>query len=208
MVNELTYRGACAGTALGEDFSHQMNPPVITRQMEINCVPVMIPPNTEPRPGIVAKEFQKITRHAIEDEKGGQYLSIELFALEQPHQDKEICQFDCRLEQLCGLKRHSSAEFKNSIGDGIGESHAPEMGCRLAIATAGGKASDPADSVAHCQPGGECVPGSQRRHIVFADVPDRRHRGAKQPAGKDSAGLQRAEAENFARMGRSSSPSR
>src|SRR4029077_16477249 len=49
--NESTYRCAAAGTARGDDFSHQMKPPVITRQMEINWVPVMIPPNTEPRPG-------------------------------------------------------------------------------------------------------------------------------------------------------------
>src|SRR5580658_3599650 len=45
------YRVACAGTVFNPGRNHQISPPSTTNPIEINCVPVMIPPNTEPRPG-------------------------------------------------------------------------------------------------------------------------------------------------------------
>jgi hypothetical protein len=40
-----------AGIGLEPGRSHQISPPPITSPIAINCVPVMTPPNTEPRPG-------------------------------------------------------------------------------------------------------------------------------------------------------------
>ncbi len=45
------YRVACAGTVFNPGRNHQISPPSTTNPIEISCVPVMIPPNTDPRPG-------------------------------------------------------------------------------------------------------------------------------------------------------------
>src|SRR5207249_2564369 len=46
------YRATWTGTLFGTLLRrYQMSDPVMTRQIEINCVPVMRPPKTEPRPG-------------------------------------------------------------------------------------------------------------------------------------------------------------
>ena len=132
---------------------------------------------------------------------GRQHLPVEFLALEQPHQNEEIRQFDRRFEKLRGLERYSQRRVGIQIGDGIGKRHAPEVTGRLAIATACGEASYSADGVPHREAGRKSVPGRKRRHTVLADVPDRRHGSAHQPAGKYSTGLQRAEAENVAGMG-------
>ena len=64
---------------------------------------------------------------------------------------------------------------------------------RLAIATAGGEASNAADGVPYREAGRKPVPGRQRRHTVLADIPDRRHRRADQSTGENSTGLQCAD---------------
>jgi hypothetical protein len=49
----------CAVTFLAPGRSHQISPPPITSPIAINCVPVIAPPNTDPRPGSSRKYSRK-----------------------------------------------------------------------------------------------------------------------------------------------------
>ena len=82
--------------------SHQISPPPITRPIAINCVPDIAPPNTDPRPGIVAQEFQEESSYAIDEQECAKNLAVEFSALQQPHQKQEIRQLHRRLENCVG----------------------------------------------------------------------------------------------------------
>ena len=150
---------------------------------------------------IVANEFQEKAGDAVEKEIGAEHLSIELFAREQPHKDEKICQLDRGFEKLRGLERDPQGCLGIRLRDGVGESHAPEMIGRLAIAAARGKAAHAPDGVSQGQSGSEGVPGRERRHVVLAHVPGRGRGRADQASGEDAAGLQGRPTENVAGMG-------
>ena len=192
-VSKLTYRCACAGTTRVDDFSHQIRPPGDHQANRDQLRPGHDSAKDLAAPGIVANEFQEIAGHAVENEVSRQHLPVEFLALEQPHQNEEIRQFDRRFEKLRGLKRYAQRSIGIRVGDGIGKRHAPEMMGRLAIAAAGGETSHAPDGVSQGQAGRERVPGRKRGHAVLADVPDRRHGRADQPSGKNAASLQRAD---------------
>src|SRR5579862_4741234 len=137
--------------------------------------------------GIVADEFQKIPGNAIENEISGQHLSVKFLALEDPHQNEKVRQLNRRLEELGGLERYSEGGVGIQIGDGIGESHSPEVSGRLAIAATCGEASYAPDGMAQFKSGSKTVPGRQRRHVVLTDIPDCRNRRADQPSRKNAA---------------------
>ena len=106
----------------------------------------------------------------------------------------------------CVGSQRNAQRRVHQLAERIGENHSPEMRRGLAIAAAGGEASDAPDGVAQRQPRRERVTGCQRRHAMFADVPRRRRKAADQSPGKHSARLQRAQAENFAGMGSVGAP--
>src|SRR6476660_3309818 len=135
-------------------------------------------------PRIVAEEFQEIPGTTVEDEKGGQHLPVEFLALEQPHQNKEIRQFNRRFEKLRGFERYSQRRVGIQVGNRIGKRHAPEVTGRLAITASCGETSYSSDGVTHREAGRKSVPGGKRRHTMPADVPDRSGGSTQQPAGK------------------------
>src|SRR6185369_2115036 len=83
----------------------------------------------------------------------------------------------------------------------VRERHSPEMMCFLAEAATCGKTAQTADGVAQGEPRCECIAGRKRRHVVFADVPGGSEQRANQAARKNSARLQRVDAEYLARIG-------
>src|SRR5580698_3669606 len=76
-------------------------------------------------PRIVANELQEITRNAIKEEVRGNHLAIELFPLEQPHQNEKIRQLNRRLKKLRRLQRNSQWRTHPCLCDRTGKSHAP-----------------------------------------------------------------------------------
>src|ERR1700722_3925248 len=71
---------------------------------------------------------------------------------------------------------------------------------RLAVAASGSEATHAANGVAQGQTGSERVAGAERRHVVLAHIPGRCGERRDQSAGKNSAGLECADAENIAGM--------
>src|SRR5579872_1294591 len=65
------------------------------------------------------------------------------------------------------------------------------------VAASGGEAADAADGVSQGEAGGEGVASSQRRHVMFPDIPSGGHERGQQASGKNSAGLQRIDAEDL-----------
>src|SRR5579863_9902173 len=63
---EHDYRVALRGCTVASfvpGLSHQINPPATTSPIAINCVPDIIPPNTEPRPGSSRRNFRCFRSH-------------------------------------------------------------------------------------------------------------------------------------------------
>ena len=99
----------------------------------------------------------------------------------------------------------SSGLFRGVYGiqirNRVGERNAPEVSRRLAIAATGGKASHSSDSVAQSQSGCKRIPGRQRRHTMFPDIPDRSSGRAEQSTREDPPRLHCRRTENVSRMG-------
>src|SRR5208282_6687298 len=74
------------------------------------------------------------------------------------------------------------------------------------VAASRRKTSQPPDRVPQRQPRSKRVAGSQRRHVMPVHVPRRRRKSRNQPSGKNSARLQRSNAENLAQMFRIIAP--
>ena len=159
-----------------------------------------------PAPGIIAEEFEKVAGNAVKKEVCAEDLAIKFLPFQHPHQNKEIRQFDGRLEQLGWFESSSQRCSDPGLRQGILERHAPKMGSWFAVAATRRKTSDAANSMAQSQPRSECVAGGQGGHIVFMDVPGCGDERGNESAGKYSAGLQGREAENLARVGRVVAP--
>ena len=199
--SKLTYRCACAGN---HSRGRLQPPDQAARDHEADrdqLRPSHDSAEDLAASGIVANEFQEIAGHAVENEIGGQHLSVELLALEKPHENEKIGQFDRGFEKLRRLKRYAQRSIGVRISDRIGKGHSPEMMGGLAIAASGGKTSHAPDGVSQGQAGREGVPGGKRGHTVPAHVPRSRHRRADQPSRENPSGLQRGPAEDVAGMG-------
>src|SRR5579864_9417054 len=70
----------------------------------------------------------------------------------------------------------------------------------FAVAAARGEAPDAADGVTQGQAGGEGVAGAESREMIFPDIPGGGREGSEEATGKNSAGLQRCNAEDIAEM--------
>src|SRR5258706_15696346 len=64
-----------------------------------------------------------------------------------------------------------------------------------AVTASGREASEAAQHVAEGQPGSKSIAGAQGGHMPPSHIPSRHEKRADQAAGKNSAGLQRVEAE-------------
>src|ERR1700685_2129036 len=142
-----------------------------------------------PTSGIVAQELKKITRHTVQDEISRDDLPVELFPLQQPHQDEEIRQLDRRFKKLRRLQRNSPRRAHPSLRTRTGKGHAPEMRRRFAIAAARRKTTHASKCVSKCQPGCERITSSKRGHAPLVDIPRRRRKSANEPARKNTARL-------------------
>src|SRR5580658_1833887 len=76
----------------------------------------------------------------------------------------------------------------------------------FAVAATCGEAADAADGVAQCEAGRKRITSSKRWHVVFPDVPGCGRECGEQASGKNSARLQRVDAEDLAGMSRVVAP--
>jgi hypothetical protein len=156
--------------------------------------------------GIIADEFEKVSRYAVKKKVGAENLAIEFFSLEQPHEYEEIHQLDCRFKKLSRFEWDTERRADPGLRQGTLEGYSPEVRGWLAIAATGGEASHAANGVSQSQSGRKGIAGGQRGHVVFADVPGGRGKGGNQTSGENSAGLQSGKAENLARVSRVIAP--
>src|SRR3981081_573469 len=76
----------------------------------------------------------------------------------------------------------------------------------LSVAASCGETPDSPNCVSQRQAGRKRVAGAESGHMVLADVPGRSRECREQSPGENSSGLQRADAENLARMRRILAP--
>jgi hypothetical protein len=148
--------------------------------------------------GIAAEIFEEKAGDTVNEHECAENLAVELSAFQKPHQEKEIREFDCRFEKLGWFERNVERRSGDVVRQRIGKGHAPPVMGFFSVAAAGGKAADAAEGVAEGKSGGEGIAGAERGHVVLAHVPGRRDECGDQASGKNSAGLQRADAEDFA----------
>src|SRR5271170_3560469 len=84
--------------------------------------------------------------------------------------------------------------------DLAGESYSPEMSGGLSPAASGGKTANPPNRMAERQAWSKRIASGQGRHVMLADVPGGCGKCPNQSARKNSACLQRIQAENIAGM--------
>src|ERR1700704_5314869 len=77
---------------------------------------------------------------------------------------------------------------------------------RLSVAASCGETPDSSNRVSQRQAGRKRVARAESGHMVLTDIPRRSRERSEQSSGKNSSGLQRADAENLARMGRVFAP--
>src|SRR5215472_11591693 len=121
--------------------------------------------------GVVADELEEEARNSVQEEICAEDLPLKFLSHQQPAEDEEDGQLDSGLEQLCRLERLTERSAHNFVRKGIGESDSPEMTCRLAVATSGREAANPANRVAQGKSRSKGVAGTQRRHVVLVHEP-------------------------------------
>src|SRR3982074_518282 len=76
----------------------------------------------------------------------------------------------------------------------------------LSVAASCGETPDSSNRVSQRQAGRKRVAGAESGHMVLADIPGRSRECREQSPGETSSGVQRADAENLARMRRVFAP--
>ena len=78
--------------------------------------------------------------------------------------------------------------------------HAPEVVSRFSVAASCCEAAKSSDGVPHSESRRKRVTRGQRGHFVLAEKPGRDSKCSDEPSGKHAPGLQRGQAEDFARI--------
>jgi|SRR5581483_1522369 len=134
--------------------------------------------------GIVADEFDTEAGDTVEEQICAENLAIKFLSAEHPAQKKEDAELGGGFEELSGFARNQSIhEWRR---EEILERDSPPMGCRLAVAAAGGKTAEATDAMPDCQAWCECIAGSKRGHVMLSQKPPGNDERGDEASGEDA----------------------
>src|SRR3989442_1051832 len=150
--------------------------------------------------GVVAEKFNGDACDPVEDRVGAEDFAGEPPPLREPQKENENYELARGLVELRRMQRNTERGSGQVLRDRIGKRDAPGNTRRLPVAASGGKAAQASDGMAQGARWRIEVQDRQRVQLVPPGINDADQRSAQECAVKNSAGKQRAEAEDFTRV--------
>src|SRR2546427_341813 len=157
-------------------------------------------PGKDRAAAVVAEKFNGAACDAVEDRVGAEDFAGEPPPLREPQKENENYELARGLVELRRMQRNAERGSGQVLRDRIGKHDAPGNARRLPVAASSGKAAQAPDGMAQGARWRIEVQDRQRVQLVPPGINDADQRSAQECAVKNSAGKQRAEAEDFTRV--------
>src|SRR5580658_5373983 len=127
---------------------------------------------------VATEEFDGSSFRAVKQAVGAEHLPLESLPLAQPNENCKIQEFGAGFVELRWMQVNAQRSARDLGCRGIRERDAPRNRRWLAVAAAGGEASQASDGVPERQCSPKSVKHGEKRHLLEVSVEKKRQEGA------------------------------